>query len=242
MDPETSALLYADESGEIVGVDEVQLLDEVPADRIPALRALLCGDDLGTRFGSLLLLAAWGDSDGLASAEQFLSSTGNEFDGLNPHRLHDQDRTYDLIADALSLAVRVRGMDPAQVTPHAERLLDMATSQFFEHGLQRLVTAIADPALGAETDAVVRRLARDGRHREASDLLPAVAATDPVAASEALNLFRTDTGFMDESVTGVATTLGRIRSEAAISELESLQQSEQPGAATAAKFALDFGF
>lgn len=38
--------MYTDETGEVIGLDEVQLLEPIPTERIPKLTGLLLGDDL----------------------------------------------------------------------------------------------------------------------------------------------------------------------------------------------------
>ena len=88
MEADIYQLLYADNTGEVVGLDEVQLLDPTPVERVPQLHELLAGRDKFLQFQSLLILAAWGDQAGVDYALHFLTQPTNEFEGLDTHRLH----------------------------------------------------------------------------------------------------------------------------------------------------------
>ena len=88
-------LLYCDETGELVGLAEVQLMDPAPVERIPAVQALLGEDDPYVAFQAAIVLAAWGDLTGLACIEQMIDSRIHERVTLCPHRLHDHDNVYE---------------------------------------------------------------------------------------------------------------------------------------------------
>jgi hypothetical protein len=53
-------LLYEDAQGEVIGLDEVQLLDPIPEHRIPLLRQLMNGQDKYLAVHAAQVLAAWG--------------------------------------------------------------------------------------------------------------------------------------------------------------------------------------
>lgn len=73
--PRTEAyqLLYCDDDGDVIGLDEVQLLDPIPADRVPKLRTLLEDSDFFTVYQALKVLVAWQDEAGFASGMVFKS-------------------------------------------------------------------------------------------------------------------------------------------------------------------------
>lgn len=243
MDPEIYRMLYADETGEIVGLDEVQYLrneDEL-AVRVPALREVLEGSDVGAALDSLLVLCAWGDDVAIDKAYEAITAEENSFEGVNTHRLHGADRTYDLVANSLSMGVKLRGVDPDRVVPHAEGLLRVGTEVFFESGLERLISAIGKKELFAPTEHLMTTLIEMGDMRRASDLLPAFAAMDKEAAWGIIVSFRNAGYYANETYDPVVTALGRIRTDEAFEELERIRHSGFRGASDSVDFALRNG-
>lgn len=93
-------LLYEDEGGKVVGLDEVQLLEPVPAERIPALRTLLVGEDERLRFEAAVVLAAWGDEEGISAIEELIDGRVDARVTISPHRIYGYDNVYDELAQA----------------------------------------------------------------------------------------------------------------------------------------------
>jgi len=240
MTPETQRLLYEDETGELEGVFEVQLMDPIPVDRLLPVRALIGGSDLVAWSHALRVLLGWGDEAGLVEAERFLESDKNPFEGIDTHRLFGTDLTYDNLASALSIGFSINGLPKGRVIALANRLLALSEKVFFLNGLEDLVTKINDRSLLEATEHAVNRLAEDGQLRKGTDLLPALATMDPERAMRAIELFREPDGLTNLTAVGVARTLARIHTPASRRELEEIAgRDDLPGANDVASEALD---
>ena len=101
--PEIRHLLYDDEDGRVVGLNEVQLLDPVPAERIAPVRALLQSRDLYLVYQAALALTAWGDYAGLLQIEAMVDARADRQREFEPHRIYNYDNVYDVMADAVYL-------------------------------------------------------------------------------------------------------------------------------------------
>ncbi|MCU0430588.1 MAG: hypothetical protein MUF42_11520 [Cytophagaceae bacterium] len=62
---ELYSLLYRDEEGELVGLEEVQLLDPIPVNRIPLLLNYISKEDEYVSYQIALVLTSWGQNQGL---------------------------------------------------------------------------------------------------------------------------------------------------------------------------------
>lgn len=102
---EINHLLYEDEAGNVIGLDEVQLLDPIPTKRVELLRELLDNEDLYLTYQSALILAAWEDKEGLKMVESFIDNKIHLKQEISPHRLYGYDNVYDEIAWALYLSI-----------------------------------------------------------------------------------------------------------------------------------------
>ncbi len=239
MTPETQHLLYANETGELEGVFEVQLMDPVPVDRIPLVRALLGGPDLVAWSHALLVLLGWGDLTGLAEAERLLESDENPFLGIDTHRLYGADLTYDNIAHALAIGVSVHDLPRDRASKLARRLLNRSEQVFFQNGLENLITTLDDPALLDETEAAVIRLVEIDE-KKGADLLPALASLDPTRASAAIERYQGTEGFTRATGLGVARALARMPSADSRHKLEMIASREDlPAASRVARETLD---
>lgn len=95
-------ILYKDSEGEYVGLDEVQLLEPYPIERVKPLINLLSNTDNSIALEAALILSAWGIKDGIDYLEKFIDQK-NEADGFFLHRIHGEDNVYDEIAHAIQL-------------------------------------------------------------------------------------------------------------------------------------------
>lgn len=240
MTPETQQLLYADETGELVGVAEVQLMEPIPAERIPSVRALLASDDIVARFHALLVLVGWGDEGGLAHVETVLAGTTNPFDGVDTHRFGSVDLAYDRIADALSTGLTFNHLDLTRVRALGLALLNRCGDVFYENGLERLLTALKDPSLADATETAVFRLLDNDEARQATDLLPALATVAPERAMAIVERIIESETLSSLTGLGVARTLERIDSPESIDRLRSIaKRDDLPAAQSVAMEALE---
>ena len=103
MDHTTFQLLY--ELPENINVEADTLvqelsLDEIPAEHLNKVRALLHSQDEGIAFNAAKLLTHWGDETGFEHLTQLFEN--NKLDGYTNHRLHGYD---DTLAHVLSAFV-----------------------------------------------------------------------------------------------------------------------------------------
>lgn len=174
MDPRTYHLLYEDRDGSVIGVDEMQLLEEPIAERVPALRELLGSDDGYVAFQAAQILAAWGDADGIAYFERLVADWPAEGPGYYAHRIHDYDNTADLVAEAVHVYL-LSGGDQGRVTRLFGALLGLYGPLQFESRLKDALLRRGDPALADAVRQAVLRAANLGRPYLASQLLPVLA-------------------------------------------------------------------
>jgi hypothetical protein len=136
-------LLYTDDQGNRVSVDEVMLsgMEGRYQNRVPALRDLMKapGDPL-QRFEACFLLASWGDVEGLwqlTAWAQRPDQTPWGHGGLFDHRLYGSDQTYEQLARALAASLlfdKTPERQAAQIAA-AKALLRLAPSYVFDFTL-----------------------------------------------------------------------------------------------------------
>lgn len=168
-------LLYQDEDGRVVGLDEVQLLDPVPAGRIGPVRALLGAGDLYLAYQAALVLTAWGDPAGLSEIEAFVDARVDRQMEFAPHRIYDYDNVYDELAEAVYLF----GLSSVDHRADRLRVLQKILALYgpcgFESKLKRALLRLDFPELAPDVrDALERALAL-GDVYLASQLLPPLA-------------------------------------------------------------------
>lgn len=98
----TEHLLYESEDGEVIGLDEVQLLEPIK-ERVPLLAGLMKGSDFYVAYQAALILAAWGHRDGLEHLRQHVLLSKPEEAPLDPDRLASTDDAPDMVAEAAHL-------------------------------------------------------------------------------------------------------------------------------------------
>lgn len=235
-------LLYCDDSGAVIGLDEVQYFEPHRRDRIEPLRQLFTSSDPTARFHSMLILVAWADPAGIDAANRYVHSNHHSTTSVSFHRLNGRDTSFDELADAFAIASIPNSQDEQinrdALRPIAKRFLVLFRTEFFEHGLERFLSSLADPTLEPEIVRAVQDAAASGHQRQASDLLPAVAVTNPELAWTTIPTFQHDGEPIPGTGTGLAKTLGRIHTPEATAALNQLLHSDQPGVAFAAELAL----
>jgi len=162
--------LYTDELGNVVGVDEVQLLEPI-RNRVPVLRAEALISGARHELEAALVLCAWGEDDGMAWLERFASSRRDRECNWAPHRLWSYDMVYDLFAQATDLYELARG-NSLRATAMYGSILNLYGPCWFESRLKGVLLRIDDRALMPSTLEAIRRALGLGRVYLASQLLP----------------------------------------------------------------------
>ena len=177
--------LYTNEEGELIGLDEVQLLDPVPTGRIPTLLPLLAADDLYLAYQTGLVLAAWGVEPGVAYLRHLVAIRIDKTTELAPGRLTGEDNVYDVIGEALGLAV-LSDYDEHEITTALASVLSLYGECFFEGKLKSMLLQLDLPGLLPAVKQAVKLALEHGRYYQASQLLPVLAKYDhPYAQSQA---------------------------------------------------------
>ncbi len=233
---EIAHLLYESDDGEVVGLDEVQLLEPPPIGRIPAVRELLEHDDPYVAFQAAVVLAAWGERTGLARIERFIDERVHETTEIAPHRIKDYDNVYD----ELAYAVHLFGLSGEQTDDRLRilrKLLRLYGVCAFESKLKyALLRSEMRELLGDVREALERAWESRDEYL-ASQLLPVLARWDPEAAWALVPRFleaRDRT-----AVANVAEALASIDTPESRSLLERLAADPERAVATQAQESLE---
>ena len=169
---EIQHLLYEDEDGRVIGLDEVQLLDPIPLSRVSQLRELLSEDDLYLVFQAALILTAWGDAFGLRKIEELVDKRIDQTITIAPHRIYDYDNVYDEMADAIGLFE----LSSEEMTDERKRILEKLLNLYgemeFESKLKHTLLKSDFISLLPSVEKAVERANNFGKIYLASNLLP----------------------------------------------------------------------
>ncbi|HET9953502.1 MAG TPA: hypothetical protein VFQ61_03305 [Polyangiaceae bacterium] len=221
---EQDHLLYEDETGEVVGLHEVSLLDPVPSERIPRVQLLLLHPDIFIVYQAVLVLTAWGDDKGLNKLEELVDRRiHNEFD-FAPHRSYGYDNVYDEFAGALDIRRLVRTDDGAQVCRVYEKLLGLYGPCGFEDRLKYALLNCDCTMLVTPIDLAITRALEWHRIYLASQLLPPLARFSPQRALERVGAFSNLGPMTPNPQVNVAEALRWISPEESRPRLEKLER------------------
>lgn len=172
---EIKYLLYEDEAGSIIGLDEVQLLDPIPTKRVGFLRELLNSKDLYVAYQSALILVAWDNEEGLKSIEGFIDNKIHMTMEVSPHRLYGYDNVYDEIAWALYLSIEDDQNPSEFVLNLIKKILKLYGPCDFEGSLKLCLLDINCSTLLSDVYKALERALDFNKEYLASQLLPILA-------------------------------------------------------------------
>jgi hypothetical protein len=191
--------LYKNETGEVIGLDEVQLLDPIPVERIPKLIACLGDADLYLAYQCGLVLAAWGVREGVLYLQRLVATRVDKTADFEPHRLWGQDNVYDMIAEALGIAI-LSGYAKRELVELIKSILKLYGECYFERRLKQVLLDLEEPELLPLIKQAMSLALDHKRYYQASQLLPVLGRYDSRYAMSQLALFE-----------GLITQDGRIR-------------------------------
>ena len=165
-------LLYEDESGELIGLDEVQLLDPIPVSRIPALHQLINDEDLYLAYQATLVITAWGDVLGLRKIEEFIDNRIDEKIEIAPNRIYGYDNVYDELADAVGLFALSSNEFIDERKRIFRKLLDLYGEMSFESKLKYTLLKSNFTDLLPNVEEAIDRAYQAGKFYLSSNLLP----------------------------------------------------------------------
>lgn len=180
---------YNEEGYEGYDLNEVQLLKKIDSDRVQQLKQLLQHEDQYTAYQAMLILLAWAVPEGFQLLDRFIAEKWDENESFEPHRLHDEDNGYDVIANALYIST-LNGKSEQELYPYIWHFLELYGTRFFESDLKNFLLQKDCSPLLKEIEKAMQRALENKRYYQASQLLPVIVQYDKNAGSSYVNVFR----------------------------------------------------
>lgn len=177
IDSKEYRLLYTDEFGDDVGLDEVQLLDPPLEDRVPELLGLLDSSDTFVSYQAMLVLSAWGNESGVKFLDSLVDEEKIHESGFESHRITDEDNVYDELAYAIYLYSLSDG-DEDKIITILKKLLSIYPKYFFESKLKYVLLKTNYIELADLIENVIQSTLSNQKPYQASQLLPVLARFD----------------------------------------------------------------
>lgn len=168
---------YSEEGQEGYDLNEVQLLEERNAERTEKLKLLLHNEDRYIAYQAMLILLAWAEPEGFKQLDRFISEKWNEKETFEPHRIHDEDNVYDIIANALYIAT-LNGKPEQELYPYIKHFLEIYGTQFFESGLKEFLLKKNCTLLLNDIKQAMQDALENKRYYQASQLFPVLVHYD----------------------------------------------------------------
>jgi len=191
MNDEIRGLLYATDNDEEFGLDEVQLMEEIPVDRIPKLINLLDNESKFIAYQAMLILTAWNIEEGFKKASAFIKEQPDKDYEFEPHRIWGADEAYDYIANALYKAT-FNGRNVDDIIPFYIELLKLYGVKYFDSKFKRRLMKI-----GKRTELLpfiikaINSALENERYFQASQLLPVIAKYEKSVINGYIKRFET---------------------------------------------------
>lgn len=231
-------LLYEDDQGNVIGLDEVQLLDPPPLERAPALLELLKSDDLYLVYQAAIVLAAWGEEAGLDKIEELIDMRVHIYEEIAPQRIEDYDNVYDELAYAVHL-YGLTGKRPEARERIYGKLLELYGPCWFESKLKYVLLKSDFSNLAPNVRAAIERALSLERAYLASQLLPVLARWEPFEAWQLAPRFINQPSQTPDPMANVAEALGYIKKPESEELLNHLSRHQDAAVAEEARKSLD---
>ncbi|WOE76078.1 hypothetical protein [Alterisphingorhabdus coralli] len=200
MDQDIQKLLYTTKDGRWYwetdyAVDKLELDDEdIDFDRIPKIRELLIKPiknwtELHIPFEAALVLASWGDEEGLSYLEYVIALRPDKWGNGEPHRLRGYDTTYEWVANAMIAFATFRSSYAefdskiGELERWFKVILNLCETQPFEFPLLRWIKRRNYTQFDAELKSYLRAMVSDDtgfHHYKPADAVAFFADYDPV--------------------------------------------------------------
>lgn len=220
---QVEAALYEDDSGTMVGLDEVQLLETHSPDRVAILHAALRSQDLELRYRAALVLAAWEDDQGLDDIERLVDMRIDTKGVTVPHRIHGYNNIYDEFAYAVYLFGNASRRVADQKRIYS-KLLALYGPCDYESKLKHALLRSDFRELLPDVEQACRRAVAADKAYLASQLLPVLAKWNPEVAWPLFPLFSHRSVQTPNPAVNVAEALKYIKTDSGYSLLQQLIQ------------------
>jgi hypothetical protein len=189
MTNEIRNLLYSTDVEDEFGLDEVQLMEVIPVERIPKLIELLKNENQFISFQAMLILTAWGIEDGFKSVTKFIENQPDKDYAFEPHRIWGADNAYDYIADALYMST-FKTNDEEKIISYFIKLLELYGYKYFDSKFKYSLLEIEPKKeLLPYIIKAIEASLKNERYFQASQLLPVIAKYDKSLVQIYINQF-----------------------------------------------------
>ncbi|MEW4453759.1 hypothetical protein AB1L30_13885 [Bremerella sp. JC817] len=225
-DPESLiyAALYCDDEGDVIGLDEVQLLDAPSETRVEILLKTLSHEDWEARKQAARVLAAWGFDAGLDTLEQLIDLRIDQHGVEVRHSIYGYNYVFDQLAEAVHL-FQMLGESPRREEDQRRiysKLLALYGECDFRSDLKYALARSGYAELLPEVVAAIERALAADKVYQASQLLPVVARWSPAIAWDWTAKFWSEERLVPSPLANVAEALGEIDTDASREMLQSL--------------------
>lgn len=223
MTPNEYKLLYTDEDGVVVGLDEVQLIDPPIIERVPALIDLLDSTNHLVVYESALILSAWGFDFGVDKIELMIDSDSSLPVELSPNRINGEDNCFDEMAYAIYLY----GLSGGSMTKVKElfcKFLKIYPRHFFESKLKYVLLKSNICELADDVCMAIITTHKNGRIYQAGQLLPVLSLYNPSKGWGVISDLITNKDLMPYLAVNIAESLKFIKTMESLDLLRSLMQ------------------
>ena len=217
-DKEAFRLLDCDNEGNMIGSDQVCLMDPTPVERIPAVLDLLEKGDDYVRWRSAAVLCAWGQKVGFDYL-MALAVNGAPESLAVPHRIHGQDNFYDQLALDIHLYC-LETKNEEEIKKGLRILLGRYADHFFEGYLKMVLQRRAAPELLNATCQALEAAWAAGLQYQASQLLPVIYKTDELVGKQYLERFMKLPAQTPDPLNNVVEALGYSKELTSLPRLE----------------------
>jgi len=228
-------LLYCDDEGEEVGLDDIFLLDPISADRLAATQSLLSDENPLIRFQAALILTAWGNDAGLDALETMIRQGGRDGFNLSLDRLTGEDNRFDDMANPIHYYAFFSDGDKSRTLHALGELLRIYPDHSFKSGLKYVLPFYTEPEISGKVREAIVQCQHSGRTYQASQLLPVLAKMDPEACWQLLPLFTQQPPQVPDPAANIAEALAHIHTPESDAMLNRYLTSTSPGVADAAR-------
>ncbi|WP_020408551.1 hypothetical protein [Hahella ganghwensis] len=232
-------LLYTDEYGEDVGLDEVQLLDPPLEERVPALSKMLNSSDPYLSYQSTLVLAAWGKDIALDKLEEYINKEDISNKGFSPNRITGEDNVYD----ELSYAVHLYGLSEGnkeRMLKAFKKILAIYPDYYFESKLKLGLLSNDFVELIPFIEKAINNTLSLGKTYQASQLLPVLTKLDPDKGWQTIQQFTNLPASTPNPKANIAEALKYYPSEESLELLNTYTKNQDPAVALEAEQSLKY--
>lgn len=179
---------YNEEGYEGYDLSEVQLLEQKSADRVEGLKGLLHSHDRYIAYQAMLILVSWNLPEGFEFLNRFMAERWEDKGDFEPHRIYGEDNVYDVVANALHIAI-LNGKNKQDLYPYIKWFLSVYGEHFFESNLKEFLLKTDCRPLFGEIEQAMKSALQNKRYYQASQLFPVLVHYERSTFNEYKDVF-----------------------------------------------------